>query len=333
MTAEATPAPPTTTPPQWAIDSDHDLGYFGPGSISWKVLSAPAVPLMIAQITHLLEAPHVDFQSVLLDHDPLYPTNPKRQRSWRGDPATKGGRITDRLRRTVVGPLPIIFGDRQAARRCAERLTAYHRPMTGINTDDGQPYAAINIDTMLFAAVTIAHGALIAYERYAFQGFTRPRRLPDDQRDQFFAETAELAVLMGVPREQVPVTAQQVADYYRGQSHRYRNREGYFCNQLRTAANQLRWTPADTVATMAADVVLLATTFLAYGAIPRPCRRQHHIPAVADPLLALVHVASLPAFGLLQITAIGTSIVSAFIGADNADGIRRSQSAAPAQMR
>ncbi|MGE2736983.1 oxygenase MpaB family protein [Mycolicibacterium vaccae] len=319
----------TAQPVLWSVDSDVDRGYFGPGSLSWKILSAPAVPLMIAQITNLLEAPHIDFQSVLLDHDPLYPTNAKKQRSWTGDPAKKGGRITDRLRRTVAGPLPIIFGDTVAARRCADRLAAYHRPMTGINADDGQPYSAVDPDTMLFAAVTIAHGALIAYERYAFRGWRRPRRLPPHERDQFFRETAELAVLMGVPRERVPVTARQVADFYRSQAPKYRTRKGYFLTQLRTAATQLRFTTGDTPATMAADLALLGTTFLAYSVIPRPCRREHRIPAPADPLLSLVHLASLPAFGLLQIEALGAMLVGAFLGEENFDGIRRSQAAAP----
>ncbi|KUI32437.1 hypothetical protein AU196_16325 [Mycobacterium sp. IS-1742] len=282
---------------------------------------------MIAQITNLLEAPHIDFQSILLDHDPLYPTNAKKQRSWRGDPTRKGGRLTDRLRRTVVGPLPIIFGDREAARRCADRLTAYHRPMRGINADDGRPYSAADADTMLFAAVTISHGALIAYERYAFRGSKLPARLPAEMRDRFFAETAELAVLMGVPRERIPVTARKVDEYYRGQTHKYHTREGYFGNQLRTAATQFRFTSADSAVTVAADLVLLASTFLAYSAIPRPCRRLHHIPVVADPLLEMVHVAVLPLFGLLQIPAVGRLITGAYIGAENVDAIARSVSA------
>lgn len=317
-------APPRQS---WAIDSVVDGGFFGPGSISWKVLGAPAVPLMIAQITNLLEAPHVDFQSILLDHDPLYPTNAKKQRAWRGDPATKGGRITDRLRRTVVGPLPIIFGDRDTARRCAERLVAYHRPMRGVNSDDGESYDALDVDTMLFASVTIAHGALIAYERFAFRGLRLPRRLPDEDRDQFFSETAELAVLMGVPRELVPVTAAQVEEYYRSQVDKYHTRKGYFRNQLRTASSQFKRTPADTATTMAADILLVGTSFLAYCAIPRPCRRQHGIPVTADPLLALTYLAWLPMFGLLQSTRLGPVLVDAYLGKDNADAVRRSQRA------
>ena len=75
-------------------------GYFGPDSVAWRVLTAPATTLMIAQLTNLLEVPHRDFQAVLLGHDPLFPTNPRRQRGWRL-PTAKGGHFHDRLRRTV----------------------------------------------------------------------------------------------------------------------------------------------------------------------------------------------------------------------------------------
>lgn len=317
-------ARPRAREPIWAVDSMVDDGSFGPGSLSWKILGATPVPLMIAQITNLLEAPHVDFQSVLLDHDPIYPTNTKKQRTWKGNPATKGGRITDRLRRTVVGPLPIIFGDRETARRTAERLHAFHRPMHGVNADDGETYSAVDPQTMLFASITIAHGALLAYERYAFRGLRPPGRLPESDRDQFFAETAELAVLMGVPRELVPTTAQGVSDYYRSQTHKYHKRKGYFRNQLRAAKSQFLRTPADTSATLIADIVLLATSFLAYSVAPRPCRRNNGIPRLADPLLDLVYLLSLPAFGVITFSGLGPKLVDAFLEAEAADAVRRS---------
>ena len=103
-------------------------GFFGPDSVAWRVLTAPATTLMIAQVTNLLEVPHKDFQAVLLGHDPLFPTNPRRQRGWRL-PTAKGGHFHDRLRRTVGVPLPILFGDKRSALECAERLAHYHRPI------------------------------------------------------------------------------------------------------------------------------------------------------------------------------------------------------------
>lgn len=308
---------------RWAAVGDADHGYFGPGSLSWKVLTAPAVPVMIAQITHILEAPHVDFQSILLDHDPMYPTNGKRQRGRSRDSRGKGGRISDRISRTVRGPLPIIFGDRATADATARRLWSYHRPMTGRNPDDGTEYSAVDPNAMLFASVTIAHGALIAYERFACDGLRPPRRLSAADRDRFFAETAELAVLMGVPREQVPVTAAAVNAYYRSLDDKYRSRRGWLRVQLRTALTQLRRSPDDRLSSVAVDVLTVASTLLAYTAAPRPSRRLHHLPAAADPVLALVHALSLPLFAALQIRFVREPVLDALIGRANREGIER----------
>ena len=85
-------------------------------------------------------------------HDPLFPTNPRRQR--RCLPTAKGGHFHDWLRRTVGVPRRSCSGT--SALECAERLAHYHRPMSGV-APDGSAYRAVDPDAMLFAAVTIAH--------------------------------------------------------------------------------------------------------------------------------------------------------------------------------
>ena len=125
-----------------------DAGFFGPDSVTWQVLTAPATALMIAQITNLLEVPHIDFQSVLVDHDPLFGTNRKRQRGLgRSD---KDGYFHDRLRRTLSVPLPIMFADKQSARSCAGRLMSYHQPMLGPAAAGAPAYSAAAPEAMLF---------------------------------------------------------------------------------------------------------------------------------------------------------------------------------------
>ena len=98
---------------------------------------------MIAQITNLLQVPHIDFQNVLHDHDPLFPTDGNASV---GDDRGAQGRHFDRLRRTLSVPLPIVFGDKQSADSCAARLFNYHRPMRGPGC------SAVSPDSMLFAA-------------------------------------------------------------------------------------------------------------------------------------------------------------------------------------
>lgn len=307
----------------WATDPDAaDHGYFGPESMAWQVLAHPAVAVMIAQITNLLEVPHVDFQSVLLDHDPLYPTNDKRQRG-----AVRGsdGRFHDRIRRTVAVPFPILFGDRSSAQHCARKLFNYHRPMHGTDTDHGTTYAATAPDTMLFAATTIAHGGLLAYEHFAVSGLSRPRRLPDEQRDQYFSEMVELAVLMGVPRDDVPASARQVADYYASLAHKFTYRAGWGAAQRRTALALLRPTGLRDLRRLLFDAALMSSSVLAAAALPTPSRRLNRIPLVADPFLLLARLAGLPLFALLQISAVGRRVRGALIGADYLDAVEAVQ--------
>ncbi|MGE2836139.1 oxygenase MpaB family protein [Mycobacterium sp. SMC-4] len=286
-------------------------GFFAPDSVTWEVLTAPATALMIAQITNLLEVPHLDFQAVLLDHDPLFPTNAKRQRGRRRA-RRKDGHFHDRLRRTLSVPLPIVFGDSDSAVACAKRLVDYHRPMSGVGP--AGPYCATAPEAMLFAAVTIAHAALLAYERFAFRGGRPPRRLDPPRRDRYFAEMAQLAVLMGVPAEQVPITSAQVAAYYAAISDKFTTHPGFRVAQMKTAAALMIPDGRSDLMRTLADLVLMGSALVAYAALPRPSRRLHRLPAVGDPVLGALRLASLPLFALLNMPAIGQTVLRWYLG-------------------
>ncbi|BBZ21844.1 MULTISPECIES: oxygenase MpaB family protein [Mycolicibacter] len=287
---------------------------FGPQSVSWRVLTAPATALMIAQITNLLEIPHLDFQAVLFDHDPLFPTNKKRQRGPRGAGRRKDGHFHDRLRRTLSVPLPMVLGDQEAARSCATRLFNYHRPMTGVGADGQTPYAATSPESMLFAAVTISHAALIGYENFAFDSRPIPRRLNPAERDRYFAEMAQIAVLMGVPAEDVPMSAGAVDRYYRSIAAKFGFRPGWESARLRTAAALLvpdSW--SDVTATVN-DIALVISTLVAYAALPKPSRRLHRLAAITDPAMAVTRMAALPFFALLEIPPIARAVLRWYLG-------------------
>lgn len=310
---------------------------FGPRSVSWRVLTAPATALMIAQITNLLEIPHLDFQAALYDHDPLFPTNKKRQRGSRGAGRRKDGHFHDRLRRTLSVPLPMVFGNPEEAWSCATRLFNYHRPMTGVGADGRTPYSATSPESMLFAAVTISHAALIAHERFAFDGRRPPRRLDQSERDQYFAEMSQIAVMMGVPAEDVPMSATEVDQYYRSISAKFGTRPGWESARLRTAAVLLvpdSW--SDVVATTN-DVLLVLSTLVSYAALPKPSRRLHRLPAITDPALSLTRLATLPLFALLQVPAVERAVLRWYLGeADRAvlvEARRQIQSASAESLR
>lgn len=312
-------------------DDPDGSGYYGPDSVTWRVLTSPAAALMIAQITNLLEAPHIDFQNVLYDHDPLFPTNRKRQRG-RDPRARKGGSFHDRLRRTLAVPLPIVFGSRADADSCARRLFNYHRPLSGTGADGVTPYAAVDAETMLFAAVTISHAALIAYERFDFVDGVLPTRLPDADRDRYFAEMAQLAVLMGVPAEKVPRSTEAVATYYKSVSAKFTWRPGFSRAQLRTALALLRPDGLDDIRATITDTVLVGSAAVAYAALPRPSRRLHGLPPIADPLLDGVYLAALPLFALLRIGAVQRAAVTGYLGAADAAVLSKAREHMSAQV-
>lgn len=288
-------------------------GFFGPDSLAWQVFTAPATALMIAQITNLLEVPHIDFQSVLVDHDPLFPTNRKRQRGLGS--ARKDGYFHDRLRRTLSVPLPILFADKQSAVACADRLMHYHRPMTGQPTEDAPAYSATSPETMLFGAVTISHAALTAYERFAFRQGRLPRRLSVADRDRYFAEMSTLAIMMGVPAADVPMTATQVDAYYRSIAAKFKLRRGFRSAQFKAAAALVVPRGWRDVPKTAGDIGLMASAAVACAALPRPSRRLNGLPAVADPMLYALYAASLPLFALLSLPGIRSLVLRWYLGA------------------
>ncbi|CAJ1506260.1 oxygenase MpaB family protein [[Mycobacterium] kokjensenii] len=300
-----------------------DSGFFGPGSVAWRVFTAPATALMIAQVTNLMEVPHIDFQSVLVDHDPLFPTNRKRQRGRGG--ARKDGYFHDRLRRTLSVPLPILFGDKKSATACADRLMQYHRPMNGPAAAGAPAYSAIDPETMLFGAVTIAHSALIAYERFAFRQGRLPRRLDAADRDRYFAEMSVLATLMGVPAADVPMTAAQVDAYYRSIADKFTRRRGFRGAQVKAAAALIVPSGWRDVPKTVRDVLLIASAAVAAAALPRPSRRLNALPALADPLLAVLYAAWLPVFAVVSLPGVRSLALRWYLGAADTATLTRAR--------
>src|SRR4051812_50118521 len=100
-----------------------DDGYFGPGSVTWRVsadLSAPVAGLrsLLMQALHPLAMAGVDQHS-----------------DWRTDPV-------GRLAATSAYEVTVTFGDRASARRGAGRGRGIHEPVRGGGTGDRLPHPA-----------------------------------------------------------------------------------------------------------------------------------------------------------------------------------------------
>ncbi|NNH71373.1 DUF2236 domain-containing protein [Nocardia uniformis] len=300
--------PPVAAGTSIGPDGQPDYGYFGPATVVWRVLTHPAVPSMIAQVTGLLEVAEAGLFSAVFDHDPL------TRATLRG--RVRPSMVNDRLRRTVGVPVPIILGDKHTADRVAAHLRRFHSRMQGTIPATGEPYDAAGSDLVVFAHVTIMHAALLVYERTAFEGGL-PRRLDDEDRDRYFAEAARFGELMGARPEDIPRSVAQVHEYYRNHAPQYYRRGGdepVLVGTLLAIVRMLRH-PGD-VDTALIMLVLMASGIAAFGIVPGPVRRLYGIPKVADPLVATAFRLTQPLYALLAIPPIGDRVNTYVAGPD-----------------
>ncbi|MGH3725556.1 MAG: oxygenase MpaB family protein [Mycobacterium sp.] len=300
----ATPAGHSTGP-----DGQKDYGYFGPGSVTWKVFLHPSVAPMIVLVTALLEGSHEGLQAVEINHDPVFTKSKRNQVDF--DDTVK------RIQRTAGVPIPMIFGDTASADVLAAHLRHYHRNMKGVIPGTDRPYDAQGPGLILFAHVTIMHAALRIYENTPAPGRLLPRRLPKAERDQFFSEVKTFAELMGADPDTVPVTSQEVAAYYDSIESEYRMVQGFVPGGMRFALSVIRNARGFGGLTAAAvAAITLVTAVPSVAVVPPKVRRHLGIPRIADPVLAMLLRVAQPAFLPFTVEPIAREISRLFIGSD-----------------
>ncbi len=296
-----------------SADGTPDYGYFGPSSVVWRVLTHPATPAMITQVTALLEMPDAGLFSTVFDHDPLV------RATMRG--RVRPSMINNRLRRTAGVPVPLILGDTASADRIAAHLRGFHSKMQGTIPSSGEPYDAAGSDLVVFAHVTIMHAALRVYESTGFVGRRFPKRLNDKDRDRYFAEAAQFAILMGARSEDIPRSVAEVRDYYgrRRATHYYPRGggENVVSPALRSVGSALRH-PGD-IDTVLIMLALVASHVAAIAIAPAPVRRLFRIPKAADPLITTTFRFVQPIFALLTVPAIGNRVDNYIVGPDGVE--------------
>lgn len=155
-------------------------GLFEPGSISWRVdreavVLAGGTCALLMQLAHPAVAAGVDAHS-----------------DFRADPFA-------RLRRTLGASWAIVFGDRPAAERAMRRINAVHELVTGVVSETGAPYRALDPELLLWVHATLVDTAIRMHET-----FIAP--LDVAERDAYHLEAAEVAVRLGIPEAMLPPT-------------------------------------------------------------------------------------------------------------------------------
>ncbi len=159
-----------------------DPGLFGPASMTWKV-HADAAMLIGGVRALLLQTMHPLAMAGIAEHS-----------AYRTDP-------TGRLWRTASFVGVTSFGTTKDAKKAIAIVKEVHERVVGI-APDGRPYAANDPHLMAWVHHSLVDSFLEAHQRFGRE------RLTDEQADQYVAEQAKLARLMGADQ---PAPAQDVA--------------------------------------------------------------------------------------------------------------------------
>lgn len=220
-------------------------GFFGPGTITWRVnrenaLMLSGVSAVLLQLGHPMVAAGVDEHS---DFD--------------ADPA-------GRFRRTFAIVDNVVFGDVETALEAALTVRTIHDWVTGELSEDvgpfraGARYEANRPELLLWVHATLVDQALTAYETYVAP-------LSDRERDRYYHESKRFGRLMGIPPETFPAT---VEDFY-----------AYYERELReTVAVGHRG--ADLMETLFSQFRVFGPAYRFFGAatMPAPCREAFGLP-------------------------------------------------------
>jgi uncharacterized protein (DUF2236 family) len=157
-----------------------DLGLFGPGSMAWMVHREPA--MLVGGLRALM-------------YQALHPLAIAAVRDF----STYTQDVWGRYQRTSNYVTTTIFGTTRQAAALGARVQAIHRPIHGVDTITGLPYAASDPTLLLWIHATLVDSFIVAYRR-----FVRP--LMQTEADQYVAELVRQAELVGLRANEVPKT-------------------------------------------------------------------------------------------------------------------------------
>jgi uncharacterized protein (DUF2236 family) len=164
-----------------------DDGFFGPGSVTWRI-SGDAAGMIAGLRSLLMQALH-----------PLAMAGVDQHSGWRADPV-------GRLAATTNYVATVTFGEQAVASKAADWVRRIHERVQGIDTVTGRPYAAGDPALLLWVHAALVDSAIAA--RQLFGTLLSPA-----DADRYVAEMVVAARLVGVPEEQVPASAAELARY------------------------------------------------------------------------------------------------------------------------
>ncbi len=167
-----------------------DHGFFGPGSVTWKVWGYPTSLTIGFSRAVVVE-----------ELDPNLVASVDRTQDIYRRPKT-------RYDRTIHYFALVAFGGTRAATRAADVLVKVHSKAIGTEPYGGGRYDANDPDSQLWILVTGWHSVLKAYEMYG------PGRLSEAEEAEYWAECAVAAELQTCDPADVPRSRAELHAYY-----------------------------------------------------------------------------------------------------------------------
>ena len=166
------------------IAAADDWGYFGPGSVIWRVNQEAAVGLGLGRAL-LLQLAHPFVAQAVADH------------------STFPDEAEERLAATWIAASHLVFGSCALADGVSARIRAIHARVHGSMAEDvgrwrrGVVYTAEDPDALLWVLITLAETSLLLY-----QHFIRP--LSCQEQASYLADAERLGVMMDVRTGRLP---------------------------------------------------------------------------------------------------------------------------------
>jgi uncharacterized protein (DUF2236 family) len=166
-----------------------DEGFFGPGSVAWKVWTYPASALQGF------------FRAVTIEHlDPDLVAA-----------VDASGQVIKRMPvrydRTMEYFAAVTFADAQTVTRMSDILMKVHDRSYGVNPVTGNDYEANKPSSQLWILVTAWHSILYVYEKFG------PGKLSRDEENEYWAQMKVAAQFQPIDLDDVPSTRGEVQAY------------------------------------------------------------------------------------------------------------------------
>ncbi len=112
-----------------------------------------------------------------------------------------------RLFRTARFYGEVVYGDTPTARKAGRRVRAIHARLGGVDPDTDEPFRVDEAELLRWIYVT-------ATESFCSTALRAGLDLTPAEVDRYYDEQREVAVLVGLDREDVPATAAGIEEYY-----------------------------------------------------------------------------------------------------------------------